>query len=194
MKTYYHATKKKIPYRKVGTCDLHTLPVFWNSIEEELKSKIYEVEKHLDSQRDPRLSSTVVICLTICLENKVMRGNPRSSEFSGILQGKGSPILSCFYNFFPLPKEKENKGAKCTNFSRKSDSVFKHTVLNQGLLSFVVSSGTLDCLTLNTCNSSNTTSSIFHFSFEMLTTLRTVPMSEKIHYLWSSCFYFSVWL
>lgn len=100
MKTYYHATfkkkKKRIPYRKAGTCDLYTPPVFSNSIEEKLKSKIYKVEKHLDSQRDPRLSSTVATCLTIRLENKVMRGNPRSPEFSGILQGTGSPILSCF--------------------------------------------------------------------------------------------------
>ena len=42
---------KKIPYRKAGTCDLHTLPVFSNSMEEKLKSQPFKVEKHLGSQR-----------------------------------------------------------------------------------------------------------------------------------------------
>lgn len=98
MKTYYHTTfvLKNIPYRKAGTRDLYTLPVFSNSIGEKLKSKIYKVEKHLDSKRDPTLSSTVAICLTICSENAIMRGSPMGPEFSGSLQGKVSPILSCF--------------------------------------------------------------------------------------------------
>lgn len=87
--------KKRIPYRNAGTHDLYTLPVSLNSIEEKLKSKIYKVEKHLDSRRDPRLSSTVVICLNICLENSVMRGNPGAPSSVIFLQGKMSPILSC---------------------------------------------------------------------------------------------------
>lgn len=100
--------KKKTKFlQKAWGHDLFILPVSSNSIEEKLKSKIDQAEKHLDSKRDPRLSSAVVICLTISSENAVMRGNPRGPEFSAILQGKVSPILSCFKNFFSLLKKKE---------------------------------------------------------------------------------------
>lgn len=107
-KTHYHTTflKKKILTKSMGTWFIH-FPVSSNSTDEKLKSKIDQAEKHLDSKRDPRLSSAVAICLTLSSENAIMRGNPRSPEFSGILQGKVSPILSCFKTFFSLLKKKE---------------------------------------------------------------------------------------
>lgn len=96
IKIYYHAIKKKKSLYKCRETWFIHFSVFSNSTEEKLKSKIYKAEKHLDSKRDPRLSSTVLICLSISLENSVMRGSPRSPNLSYILQGKVSPTLVAF--------------------------------------------------------------------------------------------------
>lgn len=50
-------------------------------------------------------------------------------------------------------------------------------------------------LTLNICSSSRTTSSLVHFSFVMLTTFRTVPMSEtNIPHVNKTHRYVSIWI
>jgi hypothetical protein len=67
---------------KQGHMLYYALPVFSNSIGEGLQSQIYKAEKHLDSKGDPRLSFYVAICLSVCLENVVMRANPRRSQVS----------------------------------------------------------------------------------------------------------------
>ena len=118
---------KKFSYRNTGKHDLYTFQFSQIQLRKNWKVKFIKQKSIWIVKRDPRLSSTVVIWMSISLENSVIRGSPRSTKLRYILQGKMSPTLGCFLNIFPSLKGTKNKGVNCRDFSRKSDDILRQT-------------------------------------------------------------------